>query len=370
MKHRVFRFLVEEMGFRTLGFEASWWGLIDLNQCLLPGGPPIASAFKNLGYWPWETEEVMALLQWIRSFNETNQSDSPVQLVGLDVPVEPPKDLILAVDQYFARVAPEAEVRSIFRGDFLSALRKLTNIQRNAEALADQGPARVEAYVTVLDPAIVWLNVNRDLCVFASSEAEYLTNVRLLESVAIQLLRMATADEAEYLTIRDRYLAGSVSWWLGRLGEDTRMAIWAHNGHIARGLTAGESWKKMGLFLAETYGDAYLPIGFSFAEGSFNAIGMWRGTATALTAEPLIPGCYEAAFQTVSLPQFIVDLRDLEPGTAVSEWMGIERGFRAIGAMYGDAADLGWGWGFPTVLPLSYDVMIHIETSTPAAAWF
>ena len=86
MKHRIFRFLVEEMGFRIFAFEADWYGLMALNACLLPDGPPIETAFRNLAYWTWQTEEVMALLQWMRAYNEATPG-RPVQLVGLDVNV-------------------------------------------------------------------------------------------------------------------------------------------------------------------------------------------------------------------------------------------------------------------------------------------
>jgi len=85
MKHRLFRFLVEEMGFRVLVFEADWFSLQELNACLQPGGPPIEEAFQSLGYRVLQTNEVMALLRWIRSFNEAEPGDHPVQIAGADV---------------------------------------------------------------------------------------------------------------------------------------------------------------------------------------------------------------------------------------------------------------------------------------------
>jgi len=362
IKHRIFRFLVEEMGFRLLGFEADWCGLIELNACLLPDGPPIETAFRNLAYWTWKTEEVMSLLRWMRAFNESNPVGAPVQLVGLDFPAQTPKPLVLKADAYLGRIAPDAAagVRSIFRGEFLSSLRHL------GAGTESQDADRVEAYVAVLDPLVAWMKDNRDTCVAASSEAEYLTVLHGLELAKKELVFMATMDESEQSTLRDRCMAENATWWLEFLGEDTKMAIWAHNGHIARGLTAGETWMKMGQFLAEAYGENYLPIGFSFAEGTFTAFA--AGGLNTITAEPLIHGCYEAAFQTTGLPRFILDLRNLEPGTAVSEWMHVERGFRAIGAVYGEFVDLGWD--YPSTLSRSYDIIIHIETSTPTEAWF
>lgn len=360
MKHRIFRFLVEEMGFRLLGFEADWCGLIELNICLLPDGPPIETAFRNLAYWTWKTEEVMSLLRWMRAFNESNPVGAPVQLVGLDFAPQTPKPLVLEADAYLDRIAPDAaaSVRSILRGEFLSSLRYLS------AGTESQDVDRVEAYVAVLDPVIAWMRDNRDACVAASSEAEYLKMLYGLELATKQLIFMATMDEDEQSTLRDRCMAENVTWWLEFLGVDDKMAIWAHNAHIARGLTAGHPWIQMGQLLAEAYGDDYLPIGFSFAEGTFTAFA--AGGLNTMTAEPLIPGCYEAAFQTTGLPRFILDLRDIGRETIVSEWMNTERDLRVIGAIYG-SGDLGWD--YPVTLPRSYDVIIHVETSTSTQMW-
>ena len=120
----------------------------------------------------------------------------------------------------------------------------------------------------------------------------------------------------------------------------------------------------MGRFLAEAYGDDYLPIGFSFAEGVFAAWG--RYGPRPMTAESLIPGCYESALQIADQPRFILDLRDIEAGTSASEWMYTERNFRTIGPVYG-LIDLGWD--FPTILPEAFDVIIHIDASTATQQW-
>ena len=364
IKHRIFRFLVEEMGFRIFAFEADWYGLMELNACLLPDGPPIETAFRNFVYWTWQTEEVMALLQWMRAYNEATPGGSPVQLVGLDVLPDTARSAVLDVRSYLQRVVPDAsvEVRSILDDEFLSSFRYLLSVYRSPVA-ESRDPARVEACVEVLAPVITWMKASRESLVAASSESEYLTALRGLELAASTLSMMSTKQDEVSGTVRDRSMAENVSWWMEFLGE-SKLVIWAHNAHIARGLTAGGARIWMGQFLEEVYCDDYLPIGFSFAEGAFTAYG--SGGMGATMARPLIAGCHEAAFQTVDRPRFILDLRDLEPETGAWDWMHAERDFRAIGAAYyGEEL----GWDYPTVLPRSYDVIIHIETSTPAEQW-
>ncbi|MFC2095952.1 erythromycin esterase family protein, partial [Candidatus Bipolaricaulota bacterium] len=170
----------------------------------------------------------------------------------------------------------------------------------------------------------------------------------------------AAVDRYSGQNVRDRFMAANVSWWLNTLGEGTKIAIWAHNGHIARGLNEGLTWIVMGKHLSDVFGDNYLPIGFSFAEGNFNSFP--RG-AVEVTAEPLIPGCYEAALQTTQLARFFIDLRELESGSAAHDWMIVERPFQAIGGGPYSAPHY-LGWDYPIVLPKSFDIIIHIETTT------
>lgn len=372
MKHRIFRFLVEEMGFRVLAFEADWLALQELNECLLPGGPPIEEAFEKLGYWIWQTEEVLALLSWIREFNSTANGDDPVHFVGVDRLLGA-EDVASTVEGYLRRVDPSAADRfaPLLAGDLARSWDRLRVSGTSGNGPADHA-ALIRESVFVLDPLIGWMNANAARCIAASSPQEYALTLRTLELTAAELARLALPKgEEPFFELdswssleRDRMMAQNVSWWLQFLGE-TKAAIWAHNGHVARSLSTTDVFLPMGSFLHATYGDAYVSIGFSFAEGIVSAIEAGPRVQTVI-AGPLVSDCYEVAFQTVGSSRFIVDLRDLESGSVVSEWMNTERAFRMIGSSYGLDDP---GWDYPLILPASFDILIHIETSTPSTPW-
>lgn len=369
MKHRIFRFLVEEMGFRVFAFEADWLGLIELNACLQAGGPPIEAAFGNLGYWVWQTEEVMGLLRWMRAFNEAHPDGRPVQLVGVDT-LREAEGVPASLVSYLNRVHPTAaeQFGRLLQSDFVSDWTYLHAVLISGTS-ARRSATRVEERVAVLDPVIAWMRANVDVCVAASTQWEFDLHLRTLELASRELARVAllaggeTSElDSRFSLERDRLMAENVAWWLEFLGE-TKTAIWAHNGHVARDLSSTDLFVPMGRHLAEAYGDDYLAIGFSFAEGTLTA---YAGRPRTFAAEPLIPGCYEAALQTAGPPRFVADLRDLQAGSPVFDWMGRERDFRMIGAVY---APIDSGWDYPCVLPVSYDVIIHIQTSTAAVQW-
>jgi len=365
MKHRAFRFLVEEMGFRIFAFEADWLGVIELNACLLPGGPEIATAFRNLGVWAWQCDEVMELLQWMKAFNEATEGEDYVQIVGLDIPFYMAMDAVVAARDYLARVAPEEseEARRIMETEFPNALRSLQRAF-SAPGASISDPGREEELVRVLGPVVRWMEERQDACIAASSNAEFTLRLRGVELASEILLLFSSKEEGVAQTVRDRVMAENVGWWMDSLGV-SRAAIWAHNAHVSRWLGEADSWIQMGYFLDETYGEDYVPVAFSFAEGDFTAL--HGSSPKSVGAFPPIPGSYEEAFESTGHDRFMLDLRTIGTDPVVDEWMQIERGFRSVGALYYGSSEAGWE--YPVVLPDGFDIVIHMKTSTPTAPW-
>ena len=72
MKHRVFRYLVEEKGFRSFALEGSWSSGLRLNDYVLHGkGDPrriMREEFQDIYSW-WNNTDYLNLLTWMRSYN-------------------------------------------------------------------------------------------------------------------------------------------------------------------------------------------------------------------------------------------------------------------------------------------------------------
>src|SRR6185369_3667398 len=65
---------------------------------------------------------------------------------------------------------------------------------------------------------------------------------------------------------RDTSMAANVKWILDQSPE-AKIVLWAHNGHV----TTGNNWS-MGSALRKMYDDRMVVFGFSFYEGSFQAM--------------------------------------------------------------------------------------------------
>ena len=69
MKHRIFEFLVERMGFTVFAFEANLPEAFAVNDYILNGKGDPKVALKGLYFWTSNTAEVLDLIEWMRRWN-------------------------------------------------------------------------------------------------------------------------------------------------------------------------------------------------------------------------------------------------------------------------------------------------------------
>jgi len=84
-KHRLFRFLVEEMGFTAIAIEASYSSCKAIDDYVVHGTGRVEDALTGQGYTLWDTVEMVALLEWMREYNRSAKPARMVRFFGLDV---------------------------------------------------------------------------------------------------------------------------------------------------------------------------------------------------------------------------------------------------------------------------------------------
>jgi len=83
LKHRMLEFLASEMGFTIFSIEANMPEAYRLNDYVLNGVGDPAKLLKGMYFWTWDTEEVLAMIQWMREFNQSGKGR--VQFTGFDM---------------------------------------------------------------------------------------------------------------------------------------------------------------------------------------------------------------------------------------------------------------------------------------------
>lgn len=153
---------------------------------------------------------------------------------------------------------------------------------------------------------------------------------------------------------RDRSIADNIKWILDQ-NPRAKMVVWAHNGHVA---TGGFSYETMGTALRRMYDTQMFVFGFSFNQGSFQAIPLGGGALREFTVPPARSGTLDAALADAKIPLFALDLRQ-SPA-----WFKERRGSRQIGAAY--PADNPFAYVAEIVAPESYDAVLFFERVTTA----
>lgn len=85
-KHRLLEFLASEMGFTIFSIEASMPESYRLNDYVLRGEGDPRAGIKGMYFWTWDTEEVLAMVEWMRAFNASGRG--PLQFTGFDMQFE------------------------------------------------------------------------------------------------------------------------------------------------------------------------------------------------------------------------------------------------------------------------------------------
>jgi len=69
MKHRIVRFLAEQMGFTVFAIEANMPEAREVNRYVLTGKGDPKKALSGLYFWTWDTSEVLAMIEWMKDYN-------------------------------------------------------------------------------------------------------------------------------------------------------------------------------------------------------------------------------------------------------------------------------------------------------------
>jgi erythromycin esterase len=350
MKHRLLRFLVEEMEFNIFAIEANWPESNLVNDYVHTGEGDPAKLLEGLYFWTWNTQEVLDMIRWMRVHNE-NPGDAPtVSFFGFDVQF--PGVAMDNVVEYIQQVDPENAPQLATYYDCFRAYED--DLQTYAGLSSSARSECQENLQAVYDWLTQWQSSYEER---SSSEAF----ARVLQNARIVLQAEDSSGDQAY-ALRDRYMAENVTWLLDQAGPEAKIVLWAHNGHV------GTSPKAMGMHLRERYGDEMVIFGFSFYSGGFNAIRMNDGSGPQGMTEFQIAlppeGSYEHYFHSTGWPRFFLDLRDIQAGSPATDWLLAPHPFRSIGAVYDQSAPRNF---FQTAsLPRTFDVLIYLQDTTPS----
>ncbi len=327
MKHRMLEFLVKEMGFTIFAIEASHIGCKPINDYVLHGKGNSREALGVQGFWIWNTEEVIAMIEWMRAYNTTVPEAKKVQFVGIDTQM-------VGIDQAYANVAEYIEKTKLEKFPEV-AVDSLFSYLKTTTEKDDLLPQRKELY-----SLLSYLVLHEIRLVYQTSRQEYQNVVSDLRKI---IQGVESGDRALQRSvdhdIRDEYMAQTTFEVLKKENPNAKMVLWAHNGHIDKKTeTFVNGYQRpIGSILKEYLGDKYYAIGFSTYEGSFQARDYSPkhkkfGTAASFQIVPLKEGSLDWCFTQTKKELFFINFNIQSPSNAVHTFLHTNRRIGSAGA--------------------------------------
>jgi erythromycin esterase len=363
LKHRVARYLVEDLGFRTIAWEEGWGSGVAIDRYVTSGhGDPTAIVRDAL--FMLQTEAMLDLVRWMREFNRGRPDHDKVRFLGDVLELRPVQ--FDEIRRYVADVAPdqredlEAHLVPIdWRGDPFAQLGWYTSL-----TAAEQ--RRVIAHASAVYDLVRAIPAGSS--VVSRGDA-------VQHAHALLGFYEAYGPDGDADDIRDRYVTAIINRWQHRTGH---LVIYsAANAHTAavpcmlvsfpddqpgddtveRQLAGGR--------LRRRYGHRYVSVGISFDHGQ---------VLTGWEVQPGGPAVYDVPAPDVSLvdhvlgqarePDYLIDLRHDGP-RPVRRWLQGTAKMRIIGSAYYPANDANYAI---TVDPWrgAFDAILHLDRVTPS----
>lgn len=385
-KHRLIRFLVERLDYRLLALEANVSETMAIDEYVVHGRGDPKDALDGIYFWTWDTEEVLALLEWLREFNDGRPVEDCVRFYGIDAQFTggPAEALTEFLDEYDPELLAEHE-------DALAILADEGPTETGEGEEADGGDEGTESeggdggnesdaagsdvptWITAGEDLVAeleaWFEDGRPGDAGADPEdiALHRHHLQVLDQ-ALDGKRAHHEDDMEAgLSGRDRAMAANLSWVLDHEPHD-RVAVWAHDEHLQTVTRDTEwgTWTPMGVHLEEWYDD-YYAVGFDFADGEFQAM-VETDDGYDLQACSLGPPPADAAtrlFAATDDTPWFLHFEDVADVDRLADYLDSERPTRSLGAVYDPDGELD-GNHTSYRLPESFDGLVFVDETTRA----
>ena len=260
MKHRLFRFLVEEMRFRAFGFESPW---VDaelareyVESCQGSSTAAVSSLFRV-----WRSTETLALLEWMCRWNQEHPRD-PVHFYGFDIQNSGDQNtgplLVFLARLGYGEGDPLVEGIQACDGAELTYFPD----QPYPEELYQQCQSALSATAELFEES------RREIIRATSRDDVAWARIHLVSAQSWQeLIFFLASDFHRAYAARDQGMAFVAAAIRDIRFPRARVALWAHNGHINKnGPDASNGLTTMGTFLDEAFGRFYVSLALAAYE--------------------------------------------------------------------------------------------------------
>jgi erythromycin esterase-like protein len=313
-KLRLISYLVENKGFRAIGWETPW-KLAETTDSYLQSCNGTSTAALDGILNVWDSPVVAELFQWLCSWNENHPKDR-VHLYGFDPQAMSVMDLT-TLETFFKKAAPNqasklmTEISDCFgfgmaEIDYENAALPIMNGEGEIASATNEscnaGIQKLESYISH----------HKIMMIIRSSIKEVKTAqtaLIALDAFQKQLYLRKTDVNGSY-EARDDGMAALAVQMREEIAPGLKTILWAHNEHLMMNHAVAQlqfpGTLGMGAILEKRLGKKYVPIGISAY-----SIGVhWPGTDPQQIPTPSLTDSVEGILHSQGLTNSFVNLSD------------------------------------------------------------
>ena len=357
--------LIAERGFCALAVEADWPDAYRVNRYVRADrSTEDATAeaalrdFQRFPQWMWRNADVLDLVGWLRTHNESQPPHLQAGFYGLDL--YSLYGSIDAVISYLDKTDPEAAARARQRYGCFEEFEK--DVQAYGYAAATRMVESCEEDVVAQLLELQTTTAQREGAVLADDERFFAEqNARVAQNAEAYYRAMFRGRDDSW-NLRDTHMADTLdalSAHLTRVRRPAKIVVWAHNSHLgdARATQMTERGElNLGQLTRGRHGGETVIVGFTTYTGTVTAATDWDEPAQRKRVRPALPESHEAQLHATGIPRFFLPVRQL------AAELKAPRLERFIGVIYRPETER-WSHYYEAHLPHQFDALLHFDES-------
>lgn len=342
-KANIIKYLILNHNLKRIAFESEMAGSDRINQFVL--NPADQSNLKDIvkesGMFDvFISDELLELILWIRDYNEDKPDLEKVHFAGMDV-------------QYPALVAKR-----------ILNTPKLMSLLNQAEQKSLQGYAELfhkDIFAVVpkeLLTRIILVNKKLASGIKNLDNRDSVSIYTQYNSLLSQSIKMRNKSMYLQSYYRDKYMADNTEWIANQTADNQKIVVWAHNGHISKGLLSKHN--AMGLWLKRKFSNKYYALALLAGEGSarlYNASDKIKGLSKVELPPLSNSSSLEYLFSRTKYENFIFNVETAGASNDFKEFFKRDLYIRSIGPM------LIWPMDIKVNLRKSFDGLVFFRTT-------
>ncbi|MFD7524329.1 erythromycin esterase family protein [Paenibacillus chitinolyticus] len=347
MKQRIVNYLVSEKGFTNLVLEEGWDRALELDRYVLTGEGDPSEHLTT----PFNTQEIVNLLDWIRDYNADPKHTTKVRVIGMDmqsVKENVYNKILEYVKINHPNLLPAVEEK----------IKGLIPVTKDMDTFSSLTQEDKEKYVSDAKRISALLEENKSELNGESKEFEWIKqSARIIEQFTT-MMASPPDNPSDFYLKHDIGMYENAKWTEEHAGKTI---VWGHNGHVSKTNMIPFVYPKVaGEHLAEYYGERYVSIGTSIYEGQYNVNNSNGEFGPYGTFKSDDPNSYNHVLGQVKKDQFFIDLRKADEVTKtwLNEQHPIFAGVTTEGPDIPKTVDIPLG--------KTFDILVQIQKVSPS----